>query len=132
MTDKTAAQATYTEKISRAIHAMRDKEYQLAQLLIADAMRADSAAPAAHNLLGVLAELGGETALAGKHYRAAYALEPSYKPAARNLDRITSIRYRMDNVAPDYGDGVETVEENNGYIIEYDDKNIGRVKKKGI
>jgi len=79
-----------------------------------------------------LAELGGETALAGKHYRAAYALEPSYKPAARNLDRITSIRYRMDNVAPDYGDGVETVEENNGYIIEYDDKNIGRVKKKGI
>ncbi len=132
MTEKSAAQADYNEKITRAIHAMREKEYRLAQLLIMDAMRDDSAAPAAHNLLGALAELRGEAPLAGKHYRAAYALDPSYRPASRNLDRITSLGYRRDGIAPDYGDQPEEIATSNGYIIEYDDKNIGRVKKKGI
>ena len=127
-----ADRATYKEKISRAIHAMRDKEYQLAQLLITDAMREDSAAPAAHNLLGVLAELGGETVLAGKHYRAANALDPSYRPASRNLRRITSISYRADNIVPDYGDHPEANEDSSGYFVEYDDKNIGHIKKKEI
>ena len=132
MTGKAEKQTNYHEKIDRAVHALRENEYRLAQLLITDAMRDDSAEPSAHNLLGVLAELSGEPALAGKHFRAAYALDPSYKPASRNLDRITSIRYNLANGGQDYGDEPETIEENSGYVIEYDEKNIGRLKKKEI
>ena len=43
-------------------------------------------APQPHNLLGVLLEKQGDHLLAMKHFRAAWALEPTYAPARQNLD----------------------------------------------
>lgn len=54
------------------------------------AIAADPTGPAAYNLLGVAFELAGETAEARKLYRAALDVDPTYKPSASNLARITS------------------------------------------
>ena len=45
-------------------------------------------APQPHNLLGVLLEKQGDHLLAMKHFRAAYALDPTYWPARHNLDHF--------------------------------------------
>lgn len=44
----------------------------------------DAAQP--HNLYGLLLEREGFHAAAMKHFRAAWALDPSYRPARQNLD----------------------------------------------
>ncbi|TGE35138.1 hypothetical protein E4K67_26990 [Desulfosporosinus fructosivorans] len=86
-------------------------------------------APEVHNLYGVLAELTGDLGLAGKHYRAAYALDPAYKPSSRNLERITSFYYSPWDTNPDFGDQPETEEVTN-YVLEFDNRNIGHLRKR--
>ncbi|MEW5935206.1 MAG: tetratricopeptide repeat protein, partial [Bacillota bacterium] len=49
--------------------------------------------PEAYNLLGLVAELGGQLPEALKMYRAALAVDPSYRPALANLERATGWRY---------------------------------------
>jgi DNA-binding response OmpR family regulator len=56
------------------------------------AIAADPAQPEAYNLLGALFEIKGNSIEAQKFYRAALDIDPTYKPAAANLDRITSWR----------------------------------------
>jgi len=61
-------------------------------------------------LLGIIAELRRDLVLACRHYRAAYALDPSYEPANRNLARITSYSCARNTGAPDYGDACKIEE----------------------
>lgn len=42
--------------------------------------------PVPHNLLGLLLEKEGDHTLAMKHFRAAWSLDPTYRPAKQNLD----------------------------------------------
>lgn len=51
----------------------------------------DSAEP--HNLIGILYEYQNKVSNAQKHYRAALALEPSYRPAQNNLERTATRRF---------------------------------------
>lgn len=46
----------------------------------------DAAEP--HNLLGIIMEKQGNHAGAMKHFRAAWALDPSYIPARENMERF--------------------------------------------
>jgi len=80
-------------------------------------------------LLGIIAELTENLSLSGKYYRAAYALDPTFKPACRNLERITNFYYRLNIKSIDFGDKPELKEEN-PYIIQYDCNNIGHLIKK--
>lgn len=50
----------------------------------------DAGRPEAHNLLGVLAEIGGRRVDAQDQYRMALELDPTYQPAVRNLHRSAS------------------------------------------
>jgi tetratricopeptide (TPR) repeat protein len=120
----------FERNIDRAVKALLAKEYSAAQDYINYAMLEDHNAPEVHNLLGALAELTGDLSLAGKHYRAACALDPAYKPASRNLERVTSLYFRAGDTNPDLGDKPEP-EEILPYIIEYDNKNIGHLRKRG-
>lgn len=43
-------------------------------------------APEPHNLLGIVLEKMGDHLMAMKHFRAAWALDPSYLPANHNLN----------------------------------------------
>lgn len=62
------------------------KEYEKSQSLIKKFMGKYPHAPEPHNLLGLLLEAQGEHLTAMKHFRAAYALNPTYLPAQQNLD----------------------------------------------
>jgi DNA-binding response OmpR family regulator len=69
-----------------------DGRFEEAREIAQRAIAADPTQPEAYNLLGVLFEIKGDSVEAQKFYRAALDIDPTYKPAAANLDRITSWR----------------------------------------
>lgn len=77
----------------------------------ASAMAAYADAPEPHNLLGIYYEQEGDLQSARKHYRAAYALDPTYKPCCRNLERITCFDFSTKITDADFGDGAEQTED---------------------
>ena len=62
------------------------KDYLQCESLITDAMRQNPHAPEPHNLFGILLEKEGNHPAAMKHFRAAWALDPTYRPARYNLE----------------------------------------------
>lgn len=97
----------YMTKIKIAINALKSRDYELALISIKQAGLENQNLPEYHNLLGVIAEHHDDLGLACKHYRAAYALDPSYKPALNNLDRITSFYSGRSENKPDLGENYE-------------------------
>lgn len=57
-----------------------------------------------HNLLGIYYEKKGDLNMAGKHYRAAWDLEPTFKAPMNNLQRITSYNYTRTEKYIEYGE----------------------------
>ncbi|MCB8817536.1 tetratricopeptide repeat protein [Desulfosporosinus shakirovi] len=127
----TGVRGSFEKKIEQAVSALQAKDYVTAQEYLKYAMleNENNNAPEVHNLYGVLAEFTGDLSLAGNHYRAAYALDPTYKPASRNLERITSFYYSPRDMNPDFGDQPEREEVTN-YVLEFDNKNIGHLRKR--
>ena len=127
----TGALGSFEKLIEQAVNALQVKDYPAAKEYLKYAMfeNENNNAPEVHNLYGVLAEFTGDLSLAGKHYRAAYALDPTYKPASRNLERITSFYFIPRDTKPDFGDKPETKEIIN-YILEFDNRNIGHLRKR--
>jgi len=78
----------YETHIELAKKCIGRREFDAAQEHVRQAIAADSTKPEAFNLLGVLIELRGDWLEAQKQYRAALALDPSYKPADENLERL--------------------------------------------
>jgi tetratricopeptide (TPR) repeat protein len=74
------------EEARGAIEADQDER---AHELLRQALAADAENGPVFNLLGVLAEKGGDPDVAQKFYRAAQDLEPTYEPARENLERTT-------------------------------------------
>jgi len=97
----------YMTKIKIAINAIKSKDYELALISIKQAGLENQNLPEYHNLLGVIAEHNNDVGLACKHYRAAYALDPSYKPALNNLDRVTKFNSFHTENKPDLGENFE-------------------------
>ncbi|HSK68983.1 MAG TPA: hypothetical protein VLA21_06945 [Candidatus Limnocylindria bacterium] len=68
--------------------------------LIYSAMQQHPHAPHPHNLIGILLEQEGNHPAAMKHFRAAWALDPTYMPARWNLDSFGTFfsrgRYAYD------------------------------------
>ena len=77
--------------INKARHLMDQREYKQCEALLRKAMSdyPDDAVP--HNLMGLLYEKRNDHIKAMKHFRAAWALEPSYKPALQNLDNFANM-----------------------------------------
>ena len=74
-------------ELCTAVHALADRGgYDQAARLLYEAMGQypDRAEP--HNLLGLLLERQGSHADAMRHFRAAWALDPTYEPAQKNLE----------------------------------------------
>ncbi|SKA00441.1 hypothetical protein [Anaerorhabdus furcosa] len=65
---------------------LNEKKYSECEAIIRNAMQSYPHAPQPHNLLGLLLEDSGEHPIAMKHFRAAWALDPSYLPARVNLE----------------------------------------------
>jgi len=69
---------------------INEKHFDAAITHAHQAIALDSSRPEAFNLLGVLFEITHNKYEAQKNYRAALALDPSYKPAKQNLNRSTN------------------------------------------
>ncbi|AEE97988.1 hypothetical protein [Mahella australiensis] len=94
----------FAERISAAIDSLKNDDRNAAQKIISEALVLNPDAPELHNLLGILSEIKGNDNIARKHYRAAYALDPTYKPACRNLERITVFKWGLQSRDFDFGD----------------------------
>lgn len=93
--------------IDSAVDSLRHKELDKAYDSIIKAICMKPDAPQPHNLLGIWYELNSDGEKARRHYRAAYSLDPTYKPPCKNLERISAL---FDNSKPysiDYGDEPE-------------------------
>lgn len=94
----------YKEDIKYAIKALNSQDYSKAEKYLLYAMLENSDAPETQNLFGALSELTGDLNQAEKHYLASNALDPTYKPAIINLERVTSINYEAEKTPPNLGD----------------------------
>ena len=82
---------TYDARIELAKRCINDRQFDAAQEHVRQAITTDATKPEAFNLLGVLLEIGGQKLEAQKNYRAALALDPTYKPADENLSRTVGL-----------------------------------------
>lgn len=81
----------FDQFLKKATGKLKNDELEEAYRDIMDAYKTDPNAPQPHNLLGIWYELKGNNDLARKHYRVAYVLDPTYKPASENLERISTL-----------------------------------------
>ena len=81
----------YRSLIELTKRHISDRAFAPARETARKAIAADPAQPEAYNLLGALLEIKGAWLEAQKFYRAALDIDPTYKPAHANLDRVTSL-----------------------------------------
>jgi Flp pilus assembly protein TadD len=88
MVSKSKKNDPFQDIVKETISSLQDRDMDNAGKLVTILVSMDMDAPEPHNLFGILSELKGNDDSARKHYRAAYALDPTYKPACRNLERL--------------------------------------------
>ena len=103
------------------------RNYQKCVAMICEAMGEFPNAPQPHNLLGIVMEKEGDHPGAMKHFRAAYALDPTYLPARQNLDHYGTF-YSRGGCAYDESDCPQKSPSH--YEIEYDEKGIGHAVRR--
>ena len=91
---------------------------------IRNAMAEYPDAPQPHNLLGIVLEKQGNHPSAMRHFRAAWALDPTYAPAEENLKTYATF-YSRGRSAYDESDCQSSA--NDSYSISYDATGIGHV-----
>jgi DNA-binding NtrC family response regulator len=89
---------TFQEYLEFGKKCIVEKNFDKAKEYLKKAIAENLEAPEPQNLIGVLYEYGDDILTAGKHYRAALELDPTYKPALENLDRVTRFRYSKDGL----------------------------------
>jgi tetratricopeptide (TPR) repeat protein len=72
--------------------SIADRDFREARALAGRTIASDPGKPDAYNLLGALLEIEGNWLEAQKFYRAALAIDPTFKPAQANLERTSSFR----------------------------------------
>jgi FixJ family two-component response regulator len=83
----------YDNYLGLAFKRISGGEFDAARVYAHKAISINSNRPEAYNLLGGLYEARSNRLEAEKNYRVALALTPSYQPAQKNLDRVTSRPY---------------------------------------
>ncbi|MBN1932074.1 MAG: response regulator [Desulfobacterales bacterium] len=80
----------YEELIDISKRYIIERRFSDAREMTQKAIAKDPEQPEAYNLLGALFEIDGDTIEAQKFYRAALDIDPTFKPAWSNLERVTS------------------------------------------
>lgn len=70
---------------------LEEQNYTECEQLISNAMGTYPHAPQPHNLMGILLEQENDVLGAMRHFRSAWALDPTYLPARYNLNRLGSL-----------------------------------------
>ena len=79
---------TYPALVEFAKRHITDRAFDQAEAAARRAMAADPTHPEAFNLLGALFEIRGDWLEAMRFYRAALDLDPTFAPAAANVERV--------------------------------------------
>jgi len=108
---------------------VEQNDYHQGELLIKEAIGRYPHAPEPHNLLGLLLEAQNDHLTAMKHFRAAWALDPTYLPARENLDTFGSF-YPSGKWAYDDSDCPQEQRGDDKYKIEYNTHGIGHVVRR--
>lgn len=124
MTMSNERSSTYDMHIQEAVRAIRKHDYDTAYEEIKDALMENQDSAEVHNLLGIIAELNRDLCLAGRHYRAAYALDPTYSASRINLDRISSSFYKPVSAVPDYGDKPDAEKQRSLYQDRHEARHL--------
>jgi FixJ family two-component response regulator len=90
---ETSRDREYESYLELASKRIGKGEFDAARVYAHKAISINSNRPEAYNLLGGLYEARSNRLEAEKNYRVALALTPSYQPAQKNLDRVTSRPY---------------------------------------
>ncbi len=117
----------FENNIKKAIRAIKSNEYDLACTYLHAHMIENDHSAEVYNLLGVISEYKGDVLLAIKYYRVAYVFDPTYKPADRNLEKLTSFFYIFNEANIDFGDNMEK-ENKKLKFVENSAFHIGHLK----
>jgi tetratricopeptide (TPR) repeat protein len=120
----------FEKYITQAISSLKSGDLELAEENIKQAMAENPHSPAVHNLYGILEEFLKDDNLAHKHYRVAYTLDPTYKPAINNLERISTLEERARKQPIDFGDQIVASDEEALYVVEYDNHHVGHLRRR--
>lgn len=103
---------------------VKNGEYDECKQMIRHAMEEYPDSPEPHNLMGVVLEQVRDHATAMRHFRAAYALDPTYRPASQNLNNYGTF-FSDGKCAFDESDCVQRRKTN--FEIEYNDYGVSHV-----
>ncbi len=117
----------FSEAVKEAAKILSMGSMYEALPVIKEALVLNTEAAEPHNLLGIFFELKGDDNTARKHYRAAYALDPTYKPACRNLERL--VEFVWGPVSRKFDYGVELQEEKEA---KHTDKAVSDLGRQGL
>ena len=81
----------YPSLIELAKRRIADRDFTAARAAAERAIALDPARAEAYNLVGVVLEIKGEGLAAQKFYRASSDIDPTYRPAWANLERVTGL-----------------------------------------
>lgn len=109
---------------------VEDNAYEACDIYLKSIIGKYPHAPEPHNLFGMLLEKEGDHVLAMKHFRVAWALDPTYLPARYNLD-IFGTFFSKEKGAFDESDCPPLVERKE-YKVEYDKFGLGHIIKDRI
>lgn len=101
----------FNKHIKDAIDKLRNDDFEESYKIIINAIGINPNAPEPHNLLGIWFELNGSDDKARKHYRVAYVLDPTYKPACSNLERVSTL-FLSRRIPFDFGDETDQINTN--------------------
>jgi hypothetical protein len=117
----------FENNIEKAITAIKSNKYDLARKYLYVAMIENDHSAEVYNLLGIISEYKGNVILAGQYYRAAYVFNPTFKPADKNLEKLTSFFYIFNEANIDYGNNMEKRHQMLT-CTDYNSINVGHLK----
>ncbi len=95
---------SYEDYLTFAKSCINSQQLEKGYEYIKKAVSMDTSKPEAFNLLGVIMEYKNKPLEAQKQYRAALAIDPSYKPAQQNLERTSQFEYSKKDIKMDEED----------------------------
>jgi len=112
---------------NRVRELVRKGDISEGESIAIEAMKTHPHAPEPHNLLGVLLEKRGDHLLAMKHFRAAWALDPTYVPVRQNLDNFGTF-FSTGKCAYDESDCLK--DRPSQFTLTFNEKDFDRSPKK--
>lgn len=124
---------TKSDSLSQTVKTYIEQgNYESAEMNIAEAMAENPHDANPHNLMGILKEHENDHVLAMKHFRAAWALDPTFRPARFNMNKYAAC-FDSGRFNPDAYEDSDCKDEDkklNLYKVEYDEHGIGRVVRR--